>query len=470
MPMTQALRWTGWFWLVLFIALLGGPLLSTVPWLQTFPFTFGRLNGTQTFRLLVEGIGLITLGLVATHAYRLIPDTSAGFAFVRNLVFPLSTLVILIVADRAIRVAGYPLINQVGTHSYRIIHATSLIMAGLWITHVWLSNRDSLVRFFSASTRPIETTTPSWAWADDANDEASEMAAAASEDGPSAPSPHRNSPPTLGRYKILKELGRGAMGVVYLGKDPTIHRFVAIKTMRLDHVEDHETFQAAKARFFREAESAGRLSHPNIVTIFDAGEEEDLGYIAMELVQGTTLTRWCRPPDLLPLDRLLSVLATVADALDYAHQQGVIHRDIKPANIMLTKDDVVKVMDFGIATMTSSPKTSTTVMGTPTYMSPEQIAGKKVDGRSDIFSLGVVLFELLTGRPPFTGNTVPAVLFAIANTPPPRLAELRADLPAAFQDVLDRVLHKNPIYRYRTAGELASALRSLLTTPLARRL
>ncbi len=443
-------------------------MLSTVPWLQTFPFTFGRLNGTQTIRLIVEGIGLITLGLVAIHAYRLMPATSSGFAFVRNLIFPLSTLVILIAADRAIRVAGYPLISQGGAHSYRVIHATSLIVAGLWITHAWLSNRDSLVQFFSASTRPIDTATLSRT--DDANDADSDPATAASEVAPSTPSAHRNTPPSLGRYKILKELGRGAMGVVYLGKDPTIHRFVAIKTMRLDHLEDQETFQAAKARFFREAASAGRLSHPNIVTIFDAGEEEDLGYIAMELVQGTTLTRWSRPPDLLPLDRLLSVLATVADALDYAHQQGVIHRDIKPANIMLTNDDVVKVMDFGIATMTSSPKTSTTVMGTPTYMSPEQIAGKKVDGRSDIFSLGVVLFELLTGRPPFTGNTVPAVLFAIANTPPPRLAELRADLPAPFQDVLDRALHKNPIHRYRTAGELASALRSLLTTPVARRL
>ncbi|MCP9455639.1 MAG: serine/threonine protein kinase [Nitrospira sp.] len=458
----------GWFWSVLCITLLGGPLLNTVPWLQTFPFTLGTLNGAQTFRLIVEGLGLITLGLVSIHAYRLIPSTSPGFAFVRNLVFPLSTLVILIAADRTIRIAGYPLIDQVGTHFYRIIHATSLVIAGLWITHVWLSNRDALIRFFSASSQPLDTTTRSWA--DVADDRGSDTAATTSDVGRFAPSVLRNTPSTLGRYKILKELGRGAMGVVYLGKDPTIHRFVAIKTMRLDHVEDQETFQSAKARFFREAESAGRLSHPNIVTIFDAGEEEELGYIAMEFVQGTTLARWSRPPDLLPVDRLLSVLATVADALDYAHQQGVIHRDIKPANIMLTNDNVVKVMDFGIATMTSSLKTSTTVMGTPTYMSPEQIAGKKVDRRSDIFSLGVVLFELLTGRPPFTGNTVPAVLFAIANTPPPRLAELRADLPAAFQSVLDRVLHKNPIHRYHTAGELAATLRSLLTTPVAQRL
>ena len=144
------------------------------------------------------------------------------------------------------------------------------------------------------------------------------------------------------------------MGVVYLGKDPTIQRFVAIKTMRLDQIDDAEKLQEVKTRFFREAESTGRLSHPNIVTIYDAGEEQDLGYIAMEVLEGTTLKAWSRKPHLMPLDALLSTLATVADALDYAHQQGVIHRDIKPANIMLTKERVVKVMDFGIAKMASS--------------------------------------------------------------------------------------------------------------------
>jgi serine/threonine-protein kinase len=205
------------------------------------------------------------------------------------------------------------------------------------------------------------------------------------------------------------------------------------------------------------------LSHPNIVTIFDAGEEDDLGYIAMELLQGTTLKQWSRKPNLLPLEKVLSILATVAEAMDYAHQQGVVHRDIKPANIMLTTDEVVKIMDFGIAKITTSSKTQTDiVMGSPTYMSPEQIAGKKVDGRSDIFSLAVVMFELLTGRPPFTADNVSALLFAIAHTPHLSAKAIRSDLSPTIKAVLDRALHKDPVHRYRRAGEFAMELRSCL--------
>ena len=253
------------------------------------------------------------------------------------------------------------------------------------------------------------------------------------------------------------------MGVVYLGKDPTIQRFVAIKTMRLDEIDDRDKLQEVKARFFREAESTGRLSHSNIVTIFDAGEEDDLGYIAMELLQGTTLTQWSRKPNLLALEQVISILATVAEAMDYAHQQGVVHRDIKPANIMLTTDKVVKIMDFGIAKMATSSKTQTNiVLGTPVYMSPEQIAGKKVDGRSDIFSLAVVMFELLTGRPPFIADNVSALLFAIAHTPHLSVKAIRPDLPPAIQEVLDRALHKDPVHRYRRAGEFAAELRTCL--------
>jgi serine/threonine-protein kinase len=262
---------------------------------------------------------------------------------------------------------------------------------------------------------------------------------------------------------VLKELGRGAMGVVYLGKDPTIQRFVAIKTMRLDDFEDADKLQEIRTRFFREAESTGRLSHPNIVTLYDAGEEDDLGYIAMEMLQGTTLKAWTRQPTLLPVETVLPILATVADALDYAHQQGVVHRDIKPANIMLTNSRVVKVMDFGIATLASSSRTkSEMVMGTPTYMSPEQIAGKKVDGRSDIYSLGVVMFELLTGHPPFTADNVSALLYAVIHTPPLKLSALRSDLPPAAQTILDCALQKDPVHRYRRAGEFAQELRSCL--------
>ncbi|HSA60637.1 MAG TPA: serine/threonine-protein kinase, partial [Nitrospiraceae bacterium] len=179
--------------------------------------------------------------------------------------------------------------------------------------------------------------------------------------------------------------------------------------------------------------------------------------------EGTTLKQWSRKPNLMTLEKLIPTIATVADALDYAHQQGVVHRDIKPANIMLTKEQVVKVMDFGIAKMASSSKTQTDiVLGTPTYMSPEQIAGKKVDGRSDIFSLGVVMFELLTGRPPFTADNVSALLFAIAHSPHPVLAMLRSDLPPIVQEILDRALQKDAVQRYRRAGEFAQELRSCM--------
>jgi serine/threonine-protein kinase len=274
------------------------------------------------------------------------------------------------------------------------------------------------------------------------------------------------APAALGRYKILKELGRGAMGLVYLGKDPTIQRFVAIKTMRLDQLDEpEEKLQEIKGRFFREAESAGRLSHPNIVTIYDAGEQDELGYIAMELVEGRSLKEWSRKPHLMPLSDLVQTLASVADALDYAHQQGVIHRDIKPANIMITKDRLVKVMDFGIAKIASSSKTQTdVVLGTPTYMSPEQISGKKVDGRSDVFSLGVVLYELLTGQPPFTADNLSALLFAIAHHPHPDLQTLRPDVPPMFHEVANRALQKELPQRYRRAGELAQDLRACLHT------
>jgi len=267
----------------------------------------------------------------------------------------------------------------------------------------------------------------------------------------------------LGRYKVLKELGRGAMGVVYLGKDPKIQRFVAIKTMRLDEIDDDEKLQDFKARFFREAESTGRMSHPNIVTIYDAGEEQNLGFIAMELIEGTPFKQYARKPNLLLPKDVLSKIATVADALDYAHQQGVVHRDIKPANIMITKDQTVKVMDFGIAKMASSSKTQTDiVLGTPTYMSPEQIAGKKVDGRSDIFSLGTVLFELLAGQPPFTADNLSALLFTITHNPHPAIHSFRKDLSPMLQEILDRALQKELPQRYRRAGEFARDLRACL--------
>ncbi len=266
--------------------------------------------------------------------------------------------------------------------------------------------------------------------------------------------------PTLGRYEIEKELGRGAMGTVFLGKDPKINRFVAIKTLRLDEVDPGMAAEV-KERFFREAESAGRLNHPNIVTIHDAGEEQELGYIAMEVLDGKDLKEWCRKDNLLPVKQVLEIVAEVADALDYAHSQDVVHRDIKPANIMMQKDGTVKVTDFGIARITSTSKTQTGVLlGTPNYMSPEQITSTKVDGRADIFSLGVVLFEMLTGVKPFQSDNPATLMFQIAKEPHPSILTLRPDLPAACTPIVDRALQKDAALRYQRASEMAQALRT----------
>lgn len=270
--------------------------------------------------------------------------------------------------------------------------------------------------------------------------------------------------PTLGRYEIIEELGRGAMGVVYLGRDPTIHRSVAIKTIRLDEVESDQLAEV-KERFFREAESAGRLSHPNIVTIYDAGEEHDLGYIAMEILDGVDLKDWCRTDNLMPLKRVMEIVAKVAEALDYAHAQGVVHRDIKPSNIMVMMDGSVKVTDFGIAKITASSKTQSGILlGTPSYMSPQQLAGAKVDGRSDVFSLGVVLFELLTGEKPFQADSVTALMFQIVNQPHPSPTKIRPDLPPEVDAIIDRALHKDLAQRYQRGLDMARDLRACMQT------
>lgn len=270
--------------------------------------------------------------------------------------------------------------------------------------------------------------------------------------------------PTLGRYEIEKELGRGAMGVVYLGRDPKINRMVAIKTMMLEEGSDGESTKSVKERFFREAESAGTLNHPNIVRIFDAGDENDVAYIAMELLDGHDLVKYGQKDGLLPLEKALDYIAIVADALDYAHAQGIVHRDIKPANIMLLKDGSIRVADFGIARITSSSKTATgTVMGTPSYMSPEQVAGKKVDGRSDLFSLAVALYELTTGEKPFKGGDgIGTLLFQIANDPHPDILTVKPDLPPALRAVIDKGLAKSPDERFQRGSEFAAAIRAAL--------
>jgi len=268
--------------------------------------------------------------------------------------------------------------------------------------------------------------------------------------------------PMLGRYQVEKELGKGAMGVVYLGKDPKIGRVVAIKTMALAQEFEADELAEVKERFFREAETAGRLSHPNIVTIYDAGEEHDLCFIAMELLKGKDLLPFTKAGGLFPVEKAVSVVARVADALGYAHKQNIVHRDIKPANVMYEPDaDVVKVTDFGIARITDSSKTKTgMVLGTPSYMSPEQLQGKKVDGRSDLFSLAVSLYQLVSGTLPFQGDSMAQLMYKIANEPPPDVLKLNPDLPPALVAFLDRAMAKNADERYQTGEEFAAALRA----------
>lgn len=265
--------------------------------------------------------------------------------------------------------------------------------------------------------------------------------------------------PRLGRYEVEKELGRGAMGTVYLGRDPRIGRVVAIKTIALSQFEEAERPQV-RERFFREAEAAGRLNHPNIVTIYDAGEEHDLGYIAMELLEGRDLTHYVQAGKELPLEWVVDVVTQVADALDYAHRCDVVHRDIKPANIMHDEaKQSVKVTDFGIARITDSNNTRTgVIMGSPFYMSPEQLAGKPVDGRSDLFSLGVTLFELLAGIQPFRGDSMAALMYQIANEPHPDILAIRSGLPPRLKGFLDKALRKGSAERFQTGAEFRDAL------------
>jgi serine/threonine protein kinase len=264
--------------------------------------------------------------------------------------------------------------------------------------------------------------------------------------------------PTLGRYEIVKELGRGAMGTVFLGKDPRINREVAIKTLRYEEV-DAEQLAEVKKRFFREAEAAGKLSHPNIVTIFDVGEDYEIAYMAMELLDGSDLAKYCRKENLLPPTEIIRIVSCVSSALDYAHANGIVHRDIKPANIMILNNGEVKVADFGIARVMASSKTQTgVVMGTPSYMSPEQIAGKKVDGRSDLFSLGAVLYELIAGERPFNGDSIATLMYNITSSAPPSIKELSPHIPEKLVPIVERLLAKDMEARYQSGKELVNDL------------
>ena len=269
------------------------------------------------------------------------------------------------------------------------------------------------------------------------------------------------SKPMLGRYQIEKELGKGAMGVVYLGKDPKISRIVAIKTMALSQEFEADELEDVKARFFREAETAGRLNHPNIVTMYDAGEEHDLAFIAMEFLKGKDLVAYTKEGNLLPLPKVLSIMARVADALGYAHSLNVVHRDIKPANIMYDPEtDTVKVTDFGIARITDSSKTKTgMVLGTPSYMSPEQLSGAKIEGHSDLFSLGVSLYQLACGKLPFAGDSMAQLMFRIANEAPADILQIKPDLPPCVVAIIQKALAKKVEERFESGAAMAEAIR-----------
>ncbi|MBP5991471.1 MAG: serine/threonine protein kinase [Piscinibacter sp.] len=276
-------------------------------------------------------------------------------------------------------------------------------------------------------------------------------------------------PATLGRYRIESEIGRGSMGAVYLGRDPQIGRQVAIKTLALGREFGADKLVEARERFFREAETAGRLQHPDIVTIFDAGEAGELAWIAMEYVKGGDLQRFTVPGRLLPAPQVLEIVARVAEALSYAHSQGVVHRDIKPANVMVdTEGSSVKVMDFGVARVDDASRTRTgIVLGTPSFMSPEQMSGRRTDGRSDLYSLGVMLFQLLTGTLPFEGGSMAELMRRIVNEPAPDVRGLRPELPQALADVVALALEKRPEVRYADGVQMAQDLRAVAAAMLA---
>ncbi len=265
----------------------------------------------------------------------------------------------------------------------------------------------------------------------------------------------------LGRYEIIEELGRGAMGIVYKANDPLIERLVAIKSINLHglHKDQREEYEA---RFYQEAKAAGRLNHPNIVTVYDLGETGDVAYIAMELLEGRELNNIISDVQALPIDETLNIAIQMADGLAYAHKHGIVHRDIKPSNIMVLSDNHVKIADFGIAQMDSKllGAPNGMIMGSPSYMSPEQVMASSIDARSDIFSFGIVLYQLLTGQRPFSGNNISSIMYQVVNKAPPRPGSLNTDVPPMLDIIVSKCLEKNPKDRYQNTNELAEELRS----------
>ncbi|HQI81013.1 MAG TPA: serine/threonine-protein kinase [Deltaproteobacteria bacterium] len=266
-----------------------------------------------------------------------------------------------------------------------------------------------------------------------------------------------------GRYEIVRELGKGSMGVVYQAHDPQIGRTIALKVLRPDRVSSEDFVQ----RFLKEARAIGRMSHQNIVTVYDVGQDQSTVYIAMEFLEGEALNAYARDRT-LTMEQIIDIGIQVADSLDYAHTRGIVHRDIKPQNIMVAPTGVVKLTDFGIAHVEDPEASHQTqageILGTPNYMSPEQVMGKKVDGRSDLYSLGVILYELATGSRPFKGENLAAIFHAITSETPARPEALNPQVPKGLSGVILRCLEKNPEERFRTGRELSEALRAILST------
>ena len=267
----------------------------------------------------------------------------------------------------------------------------------------------------------------------------------------------------LGRYQILGTLGKGAMGHVYKGVDPAINRPVALKTIRLDFVNDPEEMEELKERLFREAQAAGKLSHPNIVTIYDVGSEGHLQYIAMEYLEGHTIEDLIKRKVKFNYKIISQIIMQICSALEYAHARGIVHRDIKPANIMVLTDYTIKVMDYGIARIDSNSMTKTGIaMGTPNYISPEQLQGKTVDHRADLFSLGVVIYEMLLGKRPFKGENITSLIYSILNKEPEKPSNINPQIPLLFDQIIIKALKKNPQERYQKASEIKTDLSEFL--------
>jgi len=433
-----------------------GPELADMPMFKEMTLGDSKVQGSQLAEFTADAFALLLFLLLGRRVLSQLPKEGRWSSFLRRIIPPAVLLIFVLAGHRVVRALAGPFLAEMDRMIYNSIFLFVGVSVTLWLILALMRSSAMLTQESAPARKPHEK----------ADKTVRLPAQPRSRAQPS--NLHKEShdrtvriePPSqrqrLGRYTVIRELGRGSMSVVYLGKDPTIQRFVALKTVRFDDAGDPSELVEIKRRFFREVQSAGLLSHPNIVTIFDAGDEEDLGYIAMEVLEGITLKDWCRKENLQSVKQVLELVAKVAEALDHAHSHGVVHRDIKPANIMFTKDGIAKITDFSIARITTSTKTKTdAILGTPSYMSPEQIAGEKVDGRSDLFSLGVVMFELLTGERPFQGESIASLTYQIAHKPHRPPAQIRTDLPPCCIAIIDRALSKKLDQRYQRGLEFS---------------